>query len=46
MANWLELGGGYLDKLPIREEPFQAAFFAVGTDLEVCLVFIVDGESS
>ena len=45
-ANVLRLGGGYLDKLPIREESFQAAFFAVGTDLEICLVFIVDCESS
>ena len=35
-----------MDKLPIHEEPFQATFFAAGTKLEICLVFILDGERS
>lgn len=33
--NCLWSRGGYLDQLPVHEEPFQAAFFAVGTNLEV-----------
>jgi len=44
MANLLRLRRDYFDKLPIHEEPCEAALIAACTKLEVRLVFIVDGK--